>query len=83
LDVCNNNIATISNISHLKNLQEFWASGNKLESFEELKVLATCPKLIAVYLEQNPWCRSSRYVGIIREYLPYLRQIDAAILKWE
>jgi protein phosphatase 1 regulatory subunit 7 len=82
LDVSNNQISTIANVAHLGELQEFWANDNILENFENLRELAKCPKLGAVYLEANPWSNNPRYVAIVRGYLPALRQIDAAILRW-
>lgn len=78
----NNLLSSLKDLAILPCLEEFWASGNKLESFTELQKLRQCPKLIAVYLDGNPWCQNPRYVAIVREALPNLQQIDAMIIKW-
>lgn len=83
LDVANNMISLLDGLGHLSELQEFWANGNRIDSFEELKKLSPCTKLVSVYFEGNPIASKSRYVAIVRECLPPLRQIDASIIKWE
>lgn len=76
-------IERLSGLSHLESIEEFWANGNRLQCFDELSELKHCPKLGAVYLECNPWCQNQRYMSIVRDFLPHLRQIDATILKWD
>lgn len=83
LDVANNMISSLDGVGHLVELEEFWANNNKIDSFEELKKLSPCTKITSVYFEGNSIASKSRYVAIIREYLPSLRQIDASIIRWE
>lgn len=82
LDLSSNRISQIRNVRHLSNLEEFWLNGNQLTNFEDLEELYYSSKLRGVYFEGNPWSSNPRYVAIVRQYLPQIRQIDAAIIQW-
>lgn len=85
LDVSNNEIAHLSGLKDTTpELEELWASNNKLESFEEVeKELGGKEKLETVYFEGNPLQRKQPvlYRGKVRMALPRVRQIDAVILR--
>lgn len=83
MDLSNNEIEALDNLGHLSKLEELWISGNKLSNFGELGKIRSCSKLNTVYFENNPWCENPRYVAIVREALPSLLQIDAAIIQWK
>jgi protein phosphatase 1 regulatory subunit 7 len=80
LDVSDNDIAHLSNLSHLTHLEEFWASGNLIGSFEEVATeLGGLQKLHTVYFEHNPlqdWSRSM-YRSKLQMILRNIKQIDA------
>lgn len=80
LDIGNNEIEVIENVSHLKDLEEFWASYNKIESLANLhEELGGLPNLETVYLEGNP-CQMNDMAGYRRKImlaLPQVQQIDA------
>ena len=83
LDISNNQISNLTNISHLKNLEELWASSNKLSSFEEVeRELRDKENLNTVYFEGNPLQLSNRvtYRNKLRLTLPQVMQIDASEL---
>lgn len=80
LDIGNNEITVIENVSHLTQLEEFWASYNKIESIENLhEELGGMKDLETVYLEGNP-CQRNDMAGYRRKImlaLPQVKQIDA------
>jgi protein phosphatase 1 regulatory subunit 7 len=80
LDVGNNAITLIENISHLINLEEFWASYNQIPDLRALdSQLRVLPKLETVYLEGNP-CQTNDMAGYRRKVilgLPQIKQVDA------
>jgi protein phosphatase 1 regulatory subunit 7 len=83
LDISNNQISNLVNIAHLKNLEELWASNNKLSSFEEVeRELRDKEGLNTVYFEGNPLQLSNRvtYRNKMRLTLPQVMQIDASKL---
>lgn len=64
----------------MQKLENFWASGCKLESFEEIeKELADKEQLDEVYFEGNPLQRANPvlYRNKIRLALPRVSKIDA------
>ncbi|WBW73562.1 serine/threonine protein phosphatase PP1 regulatory subunit Sds22 [Schizosaccharomyces osmophilus] len=80
LDVSNNYIKHLSHLKGLKNLQEFWASSNEFDSFQEIEdELSGLEKLETVYFEGNPLQKSNPalYRNKVRLCLPNLLQIDA------
>lgn len=80
LDVGNNAIEHIENISHLTQLEEFWASGNQIADLRALdSQLRPLEKLTTVYLEGNP-CQTNDMAGYRRKVilaLPQVTQVDA------
>lgn len=82
LDVANNLLVTIENLSHLPNLEEFWANGNKFDNdvYDQVeKELGPIKTLQTVYLEGNPMHLKNRatYRNKIKLALPNIKQIDA------
>jgi len=83
LDVSNNRIARLTNLRHLEQLEEFWASNNQLESFQEIeKELGGLEGLHTVYFEHNPLQKTSgaTYRNKIRLCLKAIKQIDATFV---
>lgn len=81
LDVSNNKIEHLAQISHLEHLEEFWASSNLISSFDELeKELADKQELKTVYFEGNPLQTRnlSLYRNKVKLTLPQVQQIDAS-----
>ncbi|KAJ2844674.1 Protein phosphatase 1 regulatory subunit 7, partial [Coemansia brasiliensis] len=59
LDVTSNQLTQLANIGHLQHLEDLWASGNQLDSFENIE--AECAPLLqlrTVYFEFNPLQRA-------------------------
>lgn len=73
-------IEKIENISHLTELEEFWASNNKIPHLHDLESqLGGLKKLETVYLEGNP-CHTNDRSGYRRKViltLPHIKQVDA------
>jgi protein phosphatase 1 regulatory subunit 7 len=82
LDVANNLLVRIENLSHLPQLEEFWANNNQFDNdcYEQVdKELGAIKTLQTVYLEGNPMQLKNRatYRNKIRLALPNIKQIDA------
>jgi protein phosphatase 1 regulatory subunit 7 len=81
--VSNNRIAHLSNMQHLLHLQDFWASSNLLDSFQEIeRELGKLEELHTVYFEHNPLQKhaGTTYRRKIRLCLKAVKQIDATYL---
>jgi protein phosphatase 1 regulatory subunit 7 len=81
LDISNNQIGHLTNLSHLPHLEELWASSNQLSSFDEVeKELKDKEELNTVYFEGNPLQlnNSTLYRNKVRLALPQVKQIDAS-----
>lgn len=81
LDISNNEITHLTNVSHLKEMEELWASHCKLADFAEVeKELKDMKNLETVYFEGNPLQTNGPavYRNKIRLTLPQLKQIDAS-----
>lgn len=82
LDLGNNSISDLSYLSSFQfsSLEEIWLNNNLISSFDQLKGLKQMmPKLRCIYLENNPISQNPRYIAIVKEFLPQVSQIDAAI----
>eukprot|EP01068_Selenidium_serpulae_P003866 Selendium_serpulae@DN3317_c0_g1_i1.p1 len=80
LDVSLNRLDSLpDHLQKSEQLEDLWASGNRIQSITDLEVLPKIPKLTTVFLSQNPLEKnlSTRYIGAIRTLSPALRQIDA------
>lgn len=80
MDIGNNFIQKVENISHLTELEEFWANNNLIDNFAEVEgQLSTLKTLDTVYLEGNPLQKDMgvNYRRKIMLALPQLSQIDA------
>lgn len=84
LDISNNLIEHLTGLKgEVPELEELWASSNKLESFEEIeRELGDKEKLETVYFEGNPLQRMAgvTYRNKVRLALPRIKQIDAGEL---
>lgn len=81
LDFSNNQVSKLENLSHLKHLEELWASNNQLSSFEEVeRELRDKEELKTVYFEGNPLQTKGPavYRNKVRLALPQVMQIDAS-----
>ena len=84
LDVSNNRIAHLTHLRHLEQLEEFWASSNLLESFQEIeRELGGLEGLHTVYFEHNPLQKmaGATYRNKVRLCLKAIKQIDATYTK--
>lgn len=82
LDISSNQIEQLAHISHLKHLEEFWASSNLMSSFDEVeKELADKQELKTVYFEGNPLQTKNPvlYRNKVKLALPQVQQIDASM----
>ncbi|XP_041670426.1 protein phosphatase 1 regulatory subunit 42 [Cheilinus undulatus] len=62
LNINNNNIDDIKNLSVLKELQQFSAADNKLSNIEDLEVVFShWPELLQMDLSGNPVCGKAKY----------------------
>ena len=81
LDVSNNQIWHLTDLQHLSQLEELWASNNQLDSFAEVeRELADKEALNTVYFEGNPLQTRNAvvYRNKVRLALPQISQIDAS-----
>jgi Leucine-rich repeat (LRR) protein len=81
LDVQNNPLTSLKGVSALTNIENFWATGCKLERFDELeKELGDKKELDEVYFEGNPLQKSNPvlYRNKVRLALPQVSKIDAS-----
>jgi protein phosphatase 1 regulatory subunit 7 len=81
LDVQNNPITSLRGVSALVHIENLWATGCKLERFDELeKELGDKKELSEVYFESNPLQKSNPvlYRNKVRLALPQVSKIDAS-----
>lgn len=81
LDVQNNPITSLHGVSALTHIENLWATGCKLESFNELeKELGDKKELSEVYFEATPLQKSNPvlYRNKVRLALPQVSKIDAS-----
>jgi len=81
LDVQNNPITSLRGVSALAHIENLWATGCKLESFNELeKELGDKKELSEVYFEATPLQKSNPvlYRNKVRLALPQVSKIDAS-----
>lgn len=70
-------MTNLNGLSHLTDLNELWISENEFSVFKELKKISNLHLLHTLYAEKNPWCGNPRYFAVVRDHLPFLKQIDA------
>jgi Leucine-rich repeat (LRR) protein len=81
LDISNNPISHLENLSHLSHLEELWASNCQIGDFAEVeRELKSKEELTTVYFEGNPLQLKGPavYRNKTRLALPQLKQIDAS-----
>eukprot|EP00559_Dactyliosolen_fragilissimus_P004222 CAMPEP_0184865760 /NCGR_PEP_ID=MMETSP0580-20130426/18958_1 /TAXON_ID=1118495 /ORGANISM="Dactyliosolen fragilissimus" /LENGTH=342 /DNA_ID=CAMNT_0027365071 /DNA_START=303 /DNA_END=1331 /DNA_ORIENTATION=- len=81
LDLSKNRIKTCSHFAHLKNLEDLWLSGNKIDSFEAIKPLGALKQLEGIYLEYNPIYADFEYRKLVKSHIPSINQIDADLVQ--
>jgi protein phosphatase 1 regulatory subunit 7 len=85
LDISGNRIEHLTDLAHLTDLRELWASTNQLSSFDEIeRECKALPNLETVYFEGNPLQRQNptTYRNKIKLSVgPQIKQIDANILR--
>jgi len=80
LDVAQNKITKVENISHLTTLIEFWCNNNQVHDFGDLEQFKNITKIETVYFEANPIAKDANYRAKILQLLPSLKQIDATFV---
>jgi protein phosphatase 1 regulatory subunit 7 len=85
IDLSRNQLSTTKPFCHLTALEELWISGNKISTFEDIEPLkeasaAGIQSLETIYLEYNPVADEFEYRKRVKEYIPSLTQIDAALI---
>lgn len=89
LDVSGNRISQIPKGfgAGLPALEEFWASDNQLDNLvQQLDSFDTAcaQRLTTVYLAgSNPMSTHPRYIAVVKQSFPALKQIDGTILSWD
>jgi protein phosphatase 1 regulatory subunit 7 len=87
IDISNNRIDHLTGLSHLRKLEELWASNNQIASFDEIERELGGRKeedgdtiVKTVYLEGNPVQKNNEvlYRGKVKLALPKIEQIDAS-----
>lgn len=84
IDISANPIDHLTGLETLKNLEEFWASWCKIESFDEVeKQLGDKENLETVYFEGNPLQTKNvvLYRNKVRLALPRIKQVDATFVR--
>jgi len=77
LNISGNNLDSLNEIGSLTNLQQLFASNNKLNDMKELNVLLKCwTKLWKLELSENPMCTKSKYRERIIVLAPQLEVLD-------
>ncbi|CAG0884674.1 unnamed protein product [Cyprideis torosa] len=81
LDIASNRIENdLGDLSHMKELEEWWFNGNKISSWKAVEdALKNCPRLSCVYLEMNPLADDPQYRLKLKLMFPKLTQIDATL----
>lgn len=73
----NINVETV-NVDNMPDLEEFWLTDGKIDSWDEVQKLAPFSRTMqTVYLERNPIEQDKRYRDKVYMYLPFLVQIDS------
>lgn len=83
LTLFNNSISRIENMDTLMNLEVFSIGNNDLDELENLIYLRQFPKLKALNLSNNPFCRKDRYAQYAAAVLPKLVYLDYRLVKSE
>ncbi|CAK7209591.1 protein phosphatase regulatory subunit Sds22 [Sporothrix bragantina] len=84
LDISNNQVTSFSGTEHLSNLEEVWASYNRVIDFADVeRCLRDKANLDTVYLEGNPLQLRgpALYRNKVRLALPQVTQIDATYVR--
>lgn len=89
LDVTGNQIMAIPKGfgAEMPALEEFWASDNLLDNLnQQLDAFdrGLAQRMTTVYLGgTNPMAAHPRYLAVVRQAFPILKQIDGTILSWD
>jgi Leucine-rich repeat (LRR) protein len=77
IDLSTNGLTTLTTAEHLTELEEFWISGSKFTTFDDLLPLTKLEKLKCIYLEHSPIAKDYEYRQTITKMFPTLTQLDA------
>jgi protein phosphatase 1 regulatory subunit 7 len=81
LDLSRNKLTAADPFVHLTSLEELWLSGNEIETFDDVKCLASLGQTLdTIYLEYNPLQKDPLYRKKLHELIPSLSQIDANLI---
>lgn len=71
-----NNISTLADFAHCKNLQELYIRKNNIGDLNEVLYLKDLPKLKNLWLADNPCAESDNYRMTVLRHLPNLQKLD-------
>jgi len=76
LNLRRNAIESVDNMDKLPCLQRLFLSFNNIKHFNDVASLASCPSLIELSLDGNPFAKSSDYKQVLIQNMSNLRQLD-------
>lgn len=71
-----NNISTLADFAHCKNLQELYIRKNNIQHLNEVLYLKDLPKLKNLWLADNPCAENDHYRMTVLRHLPNLQKLD-------
>lgn len=71
-----NNISTLADFAHCKNLQELYIRKNNIKDLNEVLYLKDLPKLKNLWLADNPCAENDHYRLTVLRHLPNLQKLD-------
>ncbi|KAK8786543.1 hypothetical protein V5799_023680 [Amblyomma americanum] len=71
-----NNISTLADFAHCKNLQELYIRKNNIQDLNEVLYLKDLPKLKNLWLADNPCAENENYRMTVLRHLPSLQKLD-------
>ncbi|XP_064471191.1 uncharacterized protein F09G8.5-like [Ornithodoros turicata] len=71
-----NNISTLADFAHCKNLQELYIRKNNIQDLNEVLYLKDLPKLKNLWLADNPCAENEQYRFTVLRHLPNLQKLD-------
>lgn len=71
-----NNIYTLADFAHCKNLQELYIRKNSIQDLNEVLYLKDLPRLKSLWLADNPCAENEQYRLTVLRHLPNLQKLD-------
>jgi Leucine-rich repeat (LRR) protein len=81
IDLSTNGLASLVTAESLTELEEFWISGSKISTFDDLLPLTKLEKFKCIYLEHSPIAKDYEYRQTITKMFPTLTQLDATAVR--